>query len=60
MLTFRRVTLRLIGQTFSAGMKWECYIESLTRTARKKIGSLTCDRSFFSPESITHIYNFNF
>ena len=46
-------TLRL---TFSSKLDWGSYINSITKTASKKIGALICSMKFLSPEVTLYLY----
>ncbi|CAE1275264.1 unnamed protein product [Acanthosepion pharaonis] len=49
-------SLRLLGLTLSADLRWNKYIESIVSSTTRKVGSLCRASRFFSPESILQIY----
>ncbi|CAE1157727.1 unnamed protein product [Acanthosepion pharaonis] len=49
-------SLRLLGLTLTADLRWNKYIESIASSTSRKVGSLSRARKFFSPESILQIY----
>ncbi len=49
-------SLRLLGLTLTADLRWNKYIESIASSTARKVGSLCRARKFFSPESILQIY----
>ncbi len=49
-------SLRLLGLTLTADLRWNKYIESIASSTARKVGSLSRARKFFSPESILQIY----
>ncbi|CAE1168972.1 unnamed protein product [Acanthosepion pharaonis] len=49
-------SLRLLGLTLTADLRWNKYIESIASSTTRKVGSLCRVRKFFSPESILQIY----
>ena len=47
---------RLLGLTFSDDFTWNAYIESIAKSAARKVGSLFRSRNFLSPNSILYLY----
>ena len=47
---------RLLGLTFSDDFTWNTYIESIAKSAARKVGSLFRSRNFLSPDSILYLY----
>ena len=49
-------SFKLLGLTFTGNMNWNSYIESIAKTAARKVGSLYRARKLLTPESILYLY----
>ena len=49
-------SFKMLGLTFSSKLDWSSYINSITKTASKKIGGLIHSMKFLSPEVALYLY----
>ena len=51
-----KLSLKMLGLTFSSKLDWDLYIISIAKTASKKIGASICSMKFLSPEAALYLY----
>ena len=51
-----KLSLKMLGLTFSSKLDWGSYIISIAKTASKKIGALIRSMKFLSPEVALYLY----
>ena len=51
-----KTSLKMLGLTFSSKLDWGSYIDSIAKTASKKIGALIRSMKFLSPEVALYLY----
>ena len=49
-------SFKMLGLTFSSKLDWGSNINSVAKTASKKIGALICSMKFLSPEIALYLY----
>ena len=54
-----KLSLKMLGLTFSSKLDWGSYIISIAKTASKKIGALIRSMKFLSPEVALYLYKSN-
>ena len=52
----RKSSFKMLGLTFSSKLDWGSYINSIVKTASKKIGLLICSMKFISPKVALYLY----
>ena len=52
----RKSSFKMLGLTFSSKWDWESYINSIVKTASKKIGLLIRSMKFISPKVALYLY----
>ena len=52
-------SFKMLGLTFSSKLDWGSNINSVAKTASKKIGALICSMKFLSPEIALYLYKSN-
>ena len=52
-------SFKMLGLTFSSKLDWGSNINSVAKTASKKIGALICSMKFRSPEIALYLYKSN-
>ena len=51
-----KTSFKMLGLTFPSKLDWGSYIDSVAKTASKKIGALICSMKFLSPEVALYLY----
>ena len=51
-----KASFRMLGLTFFAKLDWGSYIDSIAKTASKKIGALVRSMKFLSPEFALYLF----
>ena len=54
-----KLSFKMLGLTFSSKLDWRSYINSIAKTASKKIGALIRSMKFLSPEVALYLYKSN-